>query len=388
NFIAGMERELLPDGTHFHRAFGYHCGFIGNPVAMIHLGRRIDPGMEFPERFYSLTQLATQSLVSVLTPTFTTPGINDDFTADIAEKRDLLHLASEAFERDDWRYLVSEGRAGTRPEALSVLLPDAQLVAMRSVWSSDAHYLLFNVSPDGGHHHPDTLSIQIYAAGTRLLTEPGCGHYYTGERELSKRSWWHNCPTLGERMLPNSPAPQVLHWETGGELDYAVGQISLECEGGEAIFRRHVYFIHRRYWILFDEFDLPDGEVVWENFHFPIRHLTIPQDGLSLEVKDEQGPGLTMVVGQTRWKVESEQANRWLMYGDPPQSTTVLHYEADAETARKGFAALFVPSSGSEDVVEAGVEEIETREDGSTAITAIVNGGRHKVVTWAAVASG
>jgi hypothetical protein len=189
-------------------------------------------------------------------------------------------------------------------------------------------------------------------------------------------------------MLPNSPAPQVLHWETGGELDYAVGQISLECEGGEAIFRRHVYFIHRRYWILFDEFDLPDGEVVWENFHFPIRHLTIPQDGLSLEVKDEQGPGLTMVVGQTRWKVESEQANRWLMYGDPPQSTTVLHYEADAETARKGFAALFVPSSGSEDVVEAGVEEIETREDGSTAITAIVNGGRHKVVTWAAVASG
>ena len=102
-----------------------------------------------------------------------------------------------------------------------------------------------------------------------------------------------------------------------------------------------------------------------------------------MEVRDEHGAGLTMVVGQARWKVEREQASRWMMYGDPPQPTTALHYEADAEMARKGFAALFVPSRASEDVVEAGVERIETREDGSTAITVNVNGERHEVVTWA-----
>jgi hypothetical protein len=194
NFIAGMERELLEDGTHFHRAFGYHCGFIGNPVSMIHLGRRLDPEMTFPRQFSVLTERATQSLVSVLTPSFTTPGINDDFTADIVEQRGLLQLASNVFDRNDWRYLVSDGKVGNPPEDLSVLLPDAQLAVMRSDWSRRAHYLLFNISPDGGHHHPDTLSIQIWAGGERLLTEPGTGHYYTGERELSKRSWWHNPP--------------------------------------------------------------------------------------------------------------------------------------------------------------------------------------------------
>ena len=172
NFIAGMERELLPDGTHFHRAFGYHCGFIGNPVSMIHLGRRLDPEITFPRQFTVLTEKATQSLVSVLTPSFTTPGINDDFTADIVEQRDLLQLASNVFDRNDWRYLVSDGREGIPPENLSALLPDAQLAIMRSNWSRRANYLLFNVSPDGGHHHPGILHQGRPTQGRPPLAHP------------------------------------------------------------------------------------------------------------------------------------------------------------------------------------------------------------------------
>jgi len=380
NFSAGMERELLPDGTHFHRAFGYHCGFIGNPVSMIHLGRQLDSEMTFPERFLVLTENATQSLVSVLTPSFTTPGINDDYTADIVDQRDLIQLSANVFNRDDWRYLVSNGKVGTPPEDLSVLLPDAQLAVMRSDWSRQAHYLLFNISPDGGHHHPDTLSIQIWAGGERLLTEPGTGHYYTGERELSKRSWWHNCPTLGKNMLPNNPSPKVLHWETSRELDYAAGQITVECAKGNAVIRRHIFFINRSYWILFDEFDLASDEEVWENFHFPVEQISVSSSTQVVEIKGKRGTGLQMVAGQNGWQVDVESANRWMMYGNPPESTSVLHYRADPETAAKGFAVLFVPSTDKRSA-EARVDTIQNLENGSTRITVTVDGQLQEVTT-------
>jgi hypothetical protein len=87
-----------------------------------------------------------------------------------------------------------------------------------------------------------------------------------------------------------------------------------------------------------------------------------------------------MVAGQNGWQVDVESANRWMMYGNPPESTSVLHYRADPETAAKGFAVLFVPSTDKRSA-EARVDTIQNLENGSTRITVTVDGQLQEVTT-------
>jgi hypothetical protein len=247
---------------------------------------------------------------------------------------------------------------------------------MRSDGSQDARYLFFNVSPDGGHHHPDTLSIQIWAGGRPLLIDPGTGHYYTGEREFYRRSWWHNCPTLGPALLPEGLDPKVLGWETGRDLDYAVGQVTVN--GGTI--RRHVFFVDRQYWVLWDDFEgMTPGAQIWENFHFPTEEVRISEAGRVVQTLLPEGTNLLMCAGQGGWEVASEAAKQWLSYGGEGVPTRLLHYRADGETAARGFAALFVPFEGAPEGT--GFAGIERFQDGRVRMDVMVRGRRFQVTT-------
>jgi hypothetical protein len=120
------------------------------------------------------------------------------------------------------------------------MLPASGLIAKRSDWTNDARYVFFNVSPNAGHHHPDTLSIQFWADGRHLLIDPGCGFYGTRGHGLSKQRWWHNCPSFGPHNT-RKKNPKILFFETTENLDNAVGQLWL----GDAVARRHLSLASR-----------------------------------------------------------------------------------------------------------------------------------------------
>ena len=383
NFVAGMKRELLEDGCHFHRSLSYHLTFVQRPLGAVLVAKALGRADELPADFVALLQKAVQAFVQVSTPIRSTPGVNDDWTVNISY-HDVLGLAAEALDRADWRYLATDGERGTAPDERSALLPKAQLIAQRSDWSSKGRYLFFNVSPDGGHHHADTLSIQIWADGRRLLIDPGTGHYYTGERGLYTRSWWHNCPTFGAQQLPNSCSPRILHWETSDELDYAVGQIDVPVPGatGKAGIRRHVFFVDRAYWVFWDEFTgLPQKGPVWENFHFATPALKISSDGRQAHTLLPEGPNLLLSVGSSGWQVKSEKAQKWLVYGGQGLPTQVLHYEADPETASRGFAALLVPLKQGESTASISLDHVESLADGRVRLRITISGRSRAVVT-------
>ncbi len=371
----GLQRELLDDGCHMHRSFSYHLTFVKRPLSMICLARR--QSEELPTRFLSLTQSAAEAFARVSTPIRSTPGINDDWTVAI-ESHALLRLLADAFGRDDWRYLATDGREGAEPGTRSVLLPAAQIVAMRSDWSRNARYLLFNVSPDGGHHHPDPLSIQIWAGGRHLLIDPGVGHYYTGEREIARRSWWHNCPTLGAAPLPNDPTPEILHWQSEQDLDYALGRIQIP----PITIRRHVFFVDRCAWIVWDEFeDLPPNTRIWENFHFTTDSLHISGDGRSVHTSMPEGANLSLHLCKEGWRLSTETAQKWLSYGGAAIPTQLLHYEADAETASHGFCALLAPFEGKTPPGNTAFDRIEHLTDGRVQLHLTVRGSHRQLTT-------
>ena len=383
---AGYRREILADGCHFHRSLSYHLTFVQRALSIFALATTLGRLDEVPESFRTLGARTVDAFVATSTPIRSTPGINDDWTI-ANDYSETLRVAADIFGRDDWQYLASDAREGTPPATTSWRLPAAGLVTMRSDWSPKARWLFFNVSPDGGHHHDDTLSIQIWAGGRRLLGEPGTGHYYQGERALYGRSWWHSCPTLGPANLPKGLSPSILHWETSDDLEYGVGEIrlplkDLKSDQSAPGFRRHVFFLDRRCWVLWDEFtDLPEGVSVWENFHFPTEHLEVDDDGRLARTSWPDGANLLMVVGQANWKLQQETTKFWMKYGGKPDASQTLHYKADADLAARGFAALFVPFEGQTQPADTSLERIEWLDDGRVRLIFIVRGERRMLTT-------
>ena len=379
---AGYRRELLDDGCHKHRSLSYHLTFVYRGLSLLALARTQETADDVPKGFRELVRRAVDAFVPVSTPIRSTPGVNDDWTVSCSY-RDTLQVAADLFGREDWLYLATDGRGGKAPREQSMLLPAAQLAVMRSDWSRNARWLSFNVSPDGGHHHLDTLGIQMWAGGRKLLVEPYTGDYIF-ERDAYNRSWWHSTPTLGKSQLPTKVDPRMLHWETGPDLDYAVGQIIVPVGEGQAParFRRHIFFVDRAFWVLWDEFiGVPGDRTIWENFHFSTRKLELSSDGRSVATTYPDGTNLRMVVGSSGWTMHQEDTRMWPVYSRDTTSTATLHYKADATTAARGFGALFVPLDSREVPPATSFGQIERLADGRVRLQVRVAGNQRELTT-------
>jgi len=381
-YLDGWRHELLADNCHEQRTLAYHTNFIRRAVSLLGLAKALGVSDKLPPDFHKLLAETMDVFVAMSTPARSTPGVNDDVTVNW-DYRPLLRLAGDVYGRNDWRYLATDGEEGTPPSYRSVLLPAAQLGVMRSDWSPNARWLFFKVSPPGtSHHHRDTLGIQIWAGSRKLLIEPYVGDY-AFERDVYNRSWWHSTPTLGANMLPYKVQPKVLAWQTGDDLDYAVGQISVSVGPGKppAKTRRHIFFVDRSWWVIWDEFgDLPDGQVIWENFHLATRELRIDQSGRSVMTRFADGPNLLMRVGTPGWTIQQEDTRMWPDYGHETEPTATLHFEAAAATARRGFAALFVVADGAEPP-RATFEGVDRLPGGRVRLRVLVNGKQRALTT-------
>ncbi len=339
HYQSRVDQEVLTDGLHHHRSAGYHVSFLRRPLGMVALEKMLGRQGQVPTEVVESACGASEALVKISTPIRSMPGINDDvlMTTPI---HSVFAMMADTFDREDWRYLATDGAQGTPPAYQSVELPVSQLAIMRSDWTNDARWLFFNMSPDSGHHHPDTLSVQFYADTRHLLIDPGCAFYGTHDRTLSKQRWWHNCPSFGPTVGTKSN-PQILHFATTENLDYTVGRLQLDG----SIITRHVFFVDKEFGLIWDEFsNLPEDEV-WENFHFGVEpsQLELFDSGNAVKTTLPDGTNLLFRIGMAGWTAETEIGKKWLKYGEKPVDTTLVHYKAPPSVAAKGFAAIFAP---------------------------------------------
>ena len=93
------------------------------------------------------------------------------------------------YDRNDWRYIVSNGIDGKKPEKLSVYYPWAGQAVMRSGWDKDARWSFFDMGPWGtGHHHSDKLHLSITAYGRDIIVDSG-RYTYVGYKGGSDYPW-------------------------------------------------------------------------------------------------------------------------------------------------------------------------------------------------------
>jgi len=185
-------------------------------------------------------------------------------------------------------------------------------------------------------------------------------------------------------LLPLRPGPKVLHWQTGHDLDYAVGQISVPVGEGQvpARFRRHVFFVDHVYWVVWDELTgVPGNRTIWENFHFATRDLACANDGRTVMTSCAEGANLLMLVGQPGWTMQKESTRMWPVGSRDTVPMATLHYEAHGATAARGFGALFVPLNGREAPPQTSFDGVERLTDGRVRWQVSVAGQQRTLTT-------
>jgi len=273
-FEREISMQLYSDGTHIEVSPGYQWLVVDELQRTYDLLTAGNLSLSTQNLGCWLEKMYTV-LATVIRPDSTFPEINDGF---MRWSYTRLAEAGKTFNRDDFIFVGTSGKEGAPPETTSVMLPDAGWVVMRSDWTKQARYLLFDTGPYGGPHgHEDKLSIEVYAFGQPFIVDSGS---YTYEKTDPFRSYFvstlaHNSVLVDGKsqirrwnksnLTPTNESRSHARWICRETFDYAVSTY----EDGYADFHlkkpkeihiiddvvhiRRVIFVKPEYWVVIDE---------------------------------------------------------------------------------------------------------------------------------------
>ena len=237
-----LDDYFYPDGAYIELSYFAHECF----TRTAQMGERGE--IELPPGFREKLERIFDFPAYMVKPNGSYPSVNDNYSAqdpdELPDRRaGLVELGVEVTGRDDLRYIHTFGAEGVRPEKTSLAFPYAGFYVMRSDWSAEARYLVFDGGQSaGGHNHVDKLSFELYAYGNTLVTDSGCAgpwssawrsDYFVGTAghntimvdgrgqvagfplfdipSVHGRTPWH---AIAPEPLPNT-------WVSGSQFDYA-----------------------------------------------------------------------------------------------------------------------------------------------------------------------
>ncbi|UOQ43900.1 heparinase II/III family protein [Halobacillus salinarum] len=313
-FSDGMHNEQSP--MYHHEVL--HCLF--EPVLLSKLNN-----ITLPETvIVSLERMLTASLAMVK-PNGHQPMLSDSDDTDI---RDILTRGAQFFQRGDLKaqgYPVLDfdslwyfGKEGAEhysaleskdPLFVSAYLPQAGLSILRSEWSDQGNYLLF----DGGHMdiiqahgHDDFLHVELAAGGKEFLVDTGRYTYKENPfRKYFKESFQHNTTSVDGKSISNyvdswnwdqTAVPVNQFWNSTAHFDYVQaghnGYMRLE---DPVQVQRQLLFVKPDYWIILDSFRSHKEHLYTQHFHLAEEiSLTVDESSGSATMKHSEGQGLSM----------------------------------------------------------------------------------------------
>ena len=276
--ILRIEQELVNqinrDGTHIEMSVGYQWLAVDEFEKVHRLLEDCNlslPNQDLAKRLESMYQV----LAYIVRPDGTFPQINDGF---IQWGCDRMKEAGKQFARDDFVFVGTSGKEGQIPHMDSIGFSDAGLYVMRSDWSPQSHYLLFDAGPYGGYHgHEDKLSVEIAAYGTPFIVDSGS---YTYDAKDPYRLYFVGSQGHNTVLVDNAsqirrwnkdhmnPIPAELNdavWITDPRFDYIAaayeegyGRFSLIGSKDanvidDVVHTRRILFLKPDYWVIFDD---------------------------------------------------------------------------------------------------------------------------------------
>lgn len=272
-----LREQVNADGSHYKLSTGYqwqateefmaiHALIDGNGYAL--------PTIDLPQTLAKMYHF----LAHMMRPDGALPVINDGVQGVPTTLTTALIKAGQRFGRSDLLFVGSRGDFGTPPPVASVAFANAGVYIMRSDWSCDARYLLFDAGPYGAFHgHEDKLSIELCAFRQPFIVDAGsytddhtdpwrryfvgsAGHNTVLVDGLSQvRRWQQEAMTL---RIGTKPAAT---WHSCAEVDYVkacytdgygdfhLARTQTTVQVKDVSHTRHIFFLKPDYWVIVDE---------------------------------------------------------------------------------------------------------------------------------------
>jgi hypothetical protein len=308
--VASMKEQIYPDGVQTELTSSYHFVALSNFMLFADICKKND--IPLPE-YYTKT---LEEMYNFLALTMRPDGfglLNND--ADLMNNRNKLLEAAEKYQRDDWKYIASNGTTGKLPKygPSFIFRWPGQLIS-RSGYDADAQWSFFDIGPWGsGHQHNDKLHLSVAAYGQDLLVDGG-RFAYRGEvakkyRKYATGSFSHNVILVDGKgqadgmRLAKEPLAENLYAITK-DFDYGSGTFDkfTDVKGTFSQTRSMVY-VRGKFWIVADQLrtDRPRTiETLW-HWHPTCKVLT-EKDGIVL-TQNKRGNLQIIPVGKPDWTV-------------------------------------------------------------------------------------
>jgi hypothetical protein len=269
-----IEKQINPDGSHIEVSTGYQwlvADELEKTYDLLTANNLTLPKKDLKillEKIYAV-------LLNIIRPDGTFPQVNDGFI-----RWDYTRLADVGakFDRKDFIYIGTDGQEGSEPITTSMGLQNAGFYIMRTDWTKDARYLLFDAGPYGGPHgHEDKLSIEVFAYGQPFIVDPGS---YTYDKNDPFRNYFvgshaHNTALINgksqirrwkkENLEPIADSGNHATWICHEGFDYVEASY---CDGyssfclkkpsnpeiiKDVTHTRRILFVKPDYWVVLDQ---------------------------------------------------------------------------------------------------------------------------------------
>lgn len=385
-----LTKQINQDGSHIEMSPGYQWVVVDEFEKTYDLLQ--SDNLSLPqENLTTWLEKMYHVLAYLVRPDGTFPEVNDGF---MRWQYTRLANAGEKFGRDDFIYIGTAGRQGASPNVTSVGFNDAGLYVMRSDWTREARYLLFDAGPYGGYHgHEDKLSIELFAFGQPFIVDSGS---YTYEKTDPFRTYFvgsqaHNTVLVDgqsqirrwneDNMTPKPALGNYATWTSQSDFDY----VSATYNDGYSVFSlqkpkepvvsndvthtRHIIFVKPDYWIMVDEIQASNVHNYQLLFHTPPEMLV--NGGAENKVVLGTAPGaahLYLIPAapqnvNVRWLAGSETPIQGWYSVDHHHKTpsTVVIYEQE-NSASTILTTLLYPCSAGQTDDGVNIEPIEVSE--------------------------
>ncbi len=261
-FETNVLRDVREDGKEIENSTGYvqfaYISLFNVLKTLTERGVPVDPEV------HRRLDLLQDFLAWCACPDLSMPMIGDSDR----HQPMLLGRTWPFFEREDIRYILTQGREGTKPSVASRYWENSGWAVMRSEWDEEpfehARHLVFKASPRGPHGHLDQLSLTLYAYGRPLLIDPGRLNY-RAEGRVFRSTPCHNTVTVDGRDQRDGDA-SFERWKSTDTYDLAVGSHQLYSG---VTHRRTVLFVKPHFWVVRDDVSSGGDHRFEQRWHLP-----------------------------------------------------------------------------------------------------------------------
>ncbi|MFW6132434.1 MAG: heparinase II/III family protein [Planctomycetota bacterium] len=305
-----LDHQVYPDGAHDELSSGYHWVSLHSFEQVAAVCRAA--GRAVPDEYRKRLVDMYDYWAGLVRPDGSLPQNNRSDRSDPTRR---ILAAAERYDRPDWRYIVTNGREGEKPDGLpSRFAPWAGHLTSRSSWQADALWSFFDAGPAGaGSVHADSLHLSVTGYGKDFLIDSG-RFWYMGDKwqRFAHSSRAHNvilidrCDQQAKPRKTDAPRARA-HWGITETFDFArATHAHYKGLEGEAAHTRIVVFLKEAgCWVVLDRITTDRPREITPMWRFRPERQVKTDDAGNLLTADAEGANLAITpVGDIAWEVE------------------------------------------------------------------------------------